>query len=126
MTPSTTPTEAGSAPAIEVRRRVPADHPSFAGHFPGQPLLPGVVLLNEVMGAALAQPGWAAALAQGSALPQAKFLAPVRPDSELRIVLQQEGSGLRFEVFCAPAGVATGPAGGEVLAAKGQWSWTRP
>ena len=32
---------------------IPTDHPAFAGHFPGQPLLPGVSLLAEVLEAVL-------------------------------------------------------------------------
>ena len=37
-------------PEMTSRRiAVARDHPAFAGHFPGQPLLPGVVLLGEVL-----------------------------------------------------------------------------
>jgi 3-hydroxymyristoyl/3-hydroxydecanoyl-(acyl carrier protein) dehydratase len=100
--------------ALELRRDVPQDHPAFAGHFPGQPLLPGVVLLAEVLEAALAQSGWADRLAAGSGLAQAKFLAPVRPGAQLRIVLTPQAQGLQFEVTS-----------GEVVAAKGQWAWSR-
>lgn len=69
----------------ELRRRlrIAADHPCLPGHFPGNPLVPGVVLLEEVC--ALAQ----AALARGGlrALPMVKFVAPVRPEQDFDVVL---------------------------------------
>ncbi|MED5618432.1 3-hydroxyacyl-ACP dehydratase [Ideonella sp. BN130291] len=99
--------------AATIVREVPASHPAFAGHFPGQPLLPGVSLLAEVMEAAQAQPGLAGRLDGHSQLQAAKFLAPVRPGSTLHIGLQWDTAGLRFEVHCAGT-----------LAAKGQWSWS--
>ena len=60
---------------FETSRRIPADHPSLAGHFPNAPIAPGVVVLDEV----------AAALVEwrnGSRLigiPFVKFLAPIQP-----------------------------------------------
>ena len=37
--------------------RVEADHPALAGHFPGRPIVPGVVLLDEALAAIEADSG---------------------------------------------------------------------
>ena len=97
---------------------IPADHPAFAGHFPGQPLLPGVSLLAEVLEAVLADPALAARVGPQPRIAQAKFLAPVRPDARLTILLDDAGRGLRFEVRDASAG--------DRLAATGQFEAARP
>jgi len=85
---------------------VAADHPAFAGHFPGRPILPGVVLL-----------GWAArALSEflGCAVPpcdiaSAKFLRPVAPSTSLLIRLAQQAHGSwRFDILDGATPVATG------------------
>ena len=60
---------------FETSRRIPVDHPSLAGHFPNAPIVPGVVVLDEVA-TALAE--WR----KGSRLigiPFVKFLAPIKP-----------------------------------------------
>ena len=94
--------------ALCITRRVAADHPAFAGHFPGQPLWPGVLLLAEVMEAVQTSPGLAARLGERPTLAQAKFLAPVGPGDTLVVLLYDEPRGLRFELRR-----------GEVLAASG-------
>lgn len=95
-------------PNLRVTRHIAIDHPAFAGHFPGQPLLPGVLLLAEVLEAALAVPALAARLGPQPTLGAAKFLAPVGPGSTLVITLDDTPRGVRFGVHR-----------GEVLAASG-------
>jgi 3-hydroxymyristoyl/3-hydroxydecanoyl-(acyl carrier protein) dehydratase len=54
---------------------VPPDHPALAGHFPGRPVVPGVVLLDEVAAAIRgATPGVRIARLAG-----VKFHAPLEP-----------------------------------------------
>ena len=87
------------------------DHPAFAGHFPGQPLLPGVLLLAQVLEAALADPALIGRLGDAPRLSNAKFLSPVRPGDRIEMTFDT-ASNLRlgFEVRC-----------GERLAASGQF-----
>ncbi len=77
---------------------VALDHPTFAGHFPGQPLLPGVSLLAEVLEAALGEAELAKQLGTAPRISAVKFLAPVRPGAQLTLQLVPGPRGLRFEV----------------------------
>ena len=63
------------------QRSIPADHPALAGHFPGDPIVPGVVLLEEIM-QALAEAGGNYRL-QG--IPQVKFIAPLKPGQKFTV-----------------------------------------
>ena len=67
----------------------PAD-PIFAGHFPAQPILPGVLLIESVAQTAgvmlgSAAPQGAPELALLAAVNRFKFFKPVTPGRELRI-----------------------------------------
>ena len=86
--------------------RVPADHPAFAGHFPGQPILPGVVLLDRALLMAQAHDARHEGCWQVS---QAKFLSPCGPDDELVFVLRPgPRDGYAFSVRCGDRDVASG------------------
>ena len=86
---------------------VPADHPAFAGHFPGRPLVPGVVLLDHALRLAEALHGGAPA--GGWRVNQAKFLSPVGPGEVLGFeLLADQRGGWRFNVRAAEREVASG------------------
>ncbi|MFT3817426.1 MAG: AMP-binding protein [Rubrivivax sp.] len=78
---------------------IDADHPAFDGHFPGQPVLPGVVLLGLVLRALRRQPALTAIVGGTPVVEAVKFLAPVGPGARLRIALREDGRGVAFEVL---------------------------
>ena len=85
---------------------VAADHPAYAGHFPGQPILPGVVLLDEALFALAVLQARADATAQ---IKSAKFLSPVQPGENLRFEYASTSAGVfRFELKAAGRVVASG------------------
>jgi 3-hydroxymyristoyl/3-hydroxydecanoyl-(acyl carrier protein) dehydratase len=76
-----------------------ADHPTAAGHFPANPIIPGALLLDEVL----------AAIADDGALMirAAKFLHPVRPGESLTLRWQSLPTGtIKFECRLAGGEVA--------------------
>jgi 3-hydroxyacyl-[acyl-carrier-protein] dehydratase len=84
---------------------VPEDHPSFAGHFPKFPVLPGAVLLDEALRAIQR--------ARGIDLKEwrvvsVKFLEVVRPGDVLRLEHAGQSGAIRFTVHAADRIVATG------------------
>jgi 3-hydroxyacyl-[acyl-carrier-protein] dehydratase len=92
---------AASAPFV-----VPRDHPAFAGHFPGRPVLPGVALLAEAIAAVTEATG---TRVQDWSLESAKFHAPVGPDARLVVNHAPTHTGaVRFEIRCGDVAVASG------------------
>jgi len=99
---------------------IPGTHPSLPGHFPGNPVVPGVVLLNEILdslGRMLEQPVYV------TELPSVKFLSPLKPGEALRTTLVQEESGqMLFRCFAGARLVAQGTVKFTVRQSTGQAS----
>jgi 3-hydroxyacyl-[acyl-carrier-protein] dehydratase len=85
---------------------VAADHPAYQGHFPGTPVLPGVVLLDATIDA-LEKAGkgptgyWEVS--------SAKFQSAVRPGESLTLHHETLPNGsIRFAIRAADRAVANG------------------
>ena len=80
-------------------------HPSLPGHFPGQPVVPGVVILDAVQQAIEAETGALPPLR----LPQVKFLQPLLPGEAAEIHVESPAPGRwRFRVSRENALLASG------------------
>lgn len=92
-----------------MRFTIPADHPSLAGHFPGRPVVPGVLVLDRVLDAIEASAGMPH---DGLRLPQVKFLQPLLPMQEARVELEAAAADAsprwRFKVLRDDSLIATG------------------
>ena len=83
---------------VERELRVPVNHPAFAGHFPGAPVLPGALLLSMILQTVADAPALTALLGAQPQIDQVKFLAPVGPGELLRITLVGKAAGVAFEM----------------------------
>ena len=80
-----------AAQRVVVERIFEADHPASRGHFPGNPIIPGAVLLSETI----------MAIRPGSLAPfhilSAKFLHPARPGDRVTMEFAPTAGGtIRF------------------------------
>ena len=83
--------------AIEIR--FAEDHPTAAGHFPGNPILPGALLLDAVLLAVSGEAG-----ASFCQVRTVKFLQPVRPGDRLRIEWEPKGHEIDFSCSLPASG----------------------
>ena len=83
----------------QARFEIPEDHPSLPGHFPGRPIVPGVVVLDCAM-AVLFRDRPALRLA---GFDEVKFVAPVSPGAEI-CVSSDESTADRLTFTCTVDG----------------------
>jgi 3-hydroxymyristoyl/3-hydroxydecanoyl-(acyl carrier protein) dehydratase len=75
------------------RVRIAAAHAALPGHFPGNPIVPGVVLLDRI--AAAIERSHGARIAKIAAV---KFLAPLNPDEDAELRVALDGARMRFRI----------------------------
>jgi 3-hydroxyacyl-[acyl-carrier-protein] dehydratase len=84
---------------------VAMDHPSLPGHFPGSPVVPGVVVLDWVLKSFEL---WRQGNVRVTRLQQVKFHAPLLPGERADVLLELEGDSLSFRVTRGEQAIAQG------------------
>jgi 3-hydroxymyristoyl/3-hydroxydecanoyl-(acyl carrier protein) dehydratase len=85
---------------------IPASHPALPGHFPGHPVVPGVVLLESVAATLALQYG---PRSRVTGFPNIKFQAPLAPDQAFDVVLTAKRPGLDgFEIRAGETRLVSG------------------
>lgn len=80
---------------VDVICRIPADHPALPGHFPGEPVVPGVVLLELVQRQAIVLAGFRDGPTRWQRI---KFLRPVRPEQPIRLHIEGAADQFSFTI----------------------------
>src|SRR5256885_10777436 len=94
------------SPMGAVTVTIGAEHPALAGHFPGAPILPGVLLLDEMLRAVEQERSCAGIRWRIGA---AKFVKPVRPGDTLTLEHEPLPNGsIAFHIASAGQAVAHG------------------
>ena len=87
------------------RFTIPADHPALPGHFPGNPTVPGVVLLSQVL-RILEAAGESPARLRN--LRHVKFIEPLLPGQEAVVIYSLGDAALSFTVIRDDRTIAKG------------------
>src|SRR5690606_37475687 len=95
----------GTMTTHSLQIRIDANHPALPGHFPGWPVVPGVLLLDRTIAAAEA---WLGRELHVVGLPQVKFTMPLLPDETATVDLALGTGELRFEIRRAEDRIAQG------------------
>ena len=75
---------------VERTLTIPTDHPALPGHFPGHPIVPGVVVLDEVIETLKRRYGGQLLV---TGLPAVKLSSPLRPEEPLVIAIESVDGG---------------------------------
>lgn len=87
--------------------QIPADWSRFSGHFEGDPLLPALSQLADIILPAIREAFGGGALAS---LRRVKWTRPVRPGAKLSLRLDRKPHGINFQLWEGPALACSGTA----------------
>ena len=101
-----------AARPVEFALCIGADHPALPGHFPGQPLIPGALLLDETLHAIEQLRGTEAAVVCGWELEAVKFHRAARPAEQLLLSIEANAQAAHtryaFQISAAGTLIASG------------------
>jgi acyl-coenzyme A synthetase/AMP-(fatty) acid ligase len=86
---------------LEFEFSIPASHPALPGHFPGHPVVPGVLILDVLVNHLRT-----ATACEVRHLRKVKFLSPLLPDQPASVRFDRRGTAWSFQVSTAAAGAA--------------------
>lgn len=98
----------GALPELCAELCVSAGHPMLAGHFPGDPIVPGAWLLAWVVAAATRQLAIAGESRSIAGVKRVKFSLPLRPDQLCDCALRAATDSMRFTITQGTAVIASG------------------
>ncbi len=107
------------AVSAEGRMTFAPEHPVFDGHLPGDPIVPGVILIEalaQLSGIVLIPPGSATAMGYLAEVKRVRFRRLVRPEECITLeskLIRKLGSAASFEVSASVDGEEA--AGGELV-----------
>lgn len=100
---------------------VPDAHPSIPGHFPGDPIVPGVVILARVAEAIRTH----FPHIELGVLLNVRFHAPLKPGESFCVLPQLQGELVSFKVQLAAPSMDSQPSSGTVIV-SGRWAFSAP
>lgn len=94
-----------STPDLTLRDNfhISAQHTALPGHFPGAPVVPGVVLLDRVV--ATLEREWETPV---TGFKQVKFLRPLLAEVCVELIVERDPSGARFRILEGTTVLASG------------------
>jgi 3-hydroxyacyl-[acyl-carrier-protein] dehydratase len=90
---------------LKYSARINLNHPSLEGHFPGQPIVPGVVILDEMVKAFRRNRGHPCKIKK---ILSVKFILPLEPGARIEFVFDISNYLVRFTGKCSEKNIVLG------------------